>query len=44
MGLPAGAFHRLLGTEWFRVAHRGQGYFLNMLHVTDYMDVRPVAV
>jgi len=44
MGLPAGAFHRLLGTEWFRVAQRGQGHFLNMLHVTDHMDVRPVAV
>jgi LmbE family N-acetylglucosaminyl deacetylase len=44
MGLPAGAFHHLLSTEWFRVARRGQGHFLHMLRVTDSMDVHPVAV
>lgn len=27
MGLPAGAFRHLLGTEWFRVARRGRGDF-----------------
>ncbi|MGA2838028.1 MAG: PIG-L deacetylase family protein [Acidimicrobiales bacterium] len=35
MGLPAGAFHHLLGTEWFRVARRGGGRFLDMLRRTD---------
>ena len=44
MGLPAGVFHHLLKTEWFRVARPGQGHFLNMLRVTDVRDVRPVAV
>ena len=44
MGLPAGAFHHLLKTEWFRVARPGQGHFLNMLRVTGVRDVRPVAV
>ena len=44
MGLPAGAFHRLLRTEWFRVARRGRGHFLTMLRATDDLDVRPVAV
>jgi len=31
MGLPAGAFHHLLGSEWFRVARRGEGRFFDML-------------
>ncbi len=31
MGLPAGAFHHLLDTEWFRVARPGDGRFLGML-------------
>ena len=31
MGLPAGAFHHLLGTEWFRVARIGPGRFLDLL-------------
>lgn len=44
MGLPAGVFHHLLKTEWFRVVRPGQGHFLNMLRVTDVRDVRPVAV
>jgi LmbE family N-acetylglucosaminyl deacetylase len=35
MGLPAGAFHHLLGTEWFRVARRGQGHFLDLLRTSD---------
>lgn len=35
MGLPAGAFHHLLGTEWFRVARRGDGIFLDLLRSTD---------
>jgi LmbE family N-acetylglucosaminyl deacetylase len=33
MGLPAGAFHHLFATEWFRVARPGRGRFLAM--VTD---------
>ena len=44
MGLPAGAFHRLLGTEWYRVARRGRGRFVSMLHATDDLEVHPVAV
>ena len=44
MRLPPGVFHRLLGTEWFRVVRRGQGQFLEMLHATDDTDLRPVAV
>jgi LmbE family N-acetylglucosaminyl deacetylase len=44
MGLPAGAFHHLLGTEWFRVARRGRGHFLDMLGTTDETALRPVAV
>jgi LmbE family N-acetylglucosaminyl deacetylase len=44
MGLPAGAFHHLLGTEWFRVARRGRGAFLEMLRTTDDDALRPVAV
>ena len=28
MGLPPGAFHHLLGTEWFRVARPGDGQLL----------------
>ncbi len=31
MGLPAGAFHHLFGTEWFRVARRGSGRFLDLV-------------
>ena len=31
MGLPAGAFHHLLGTEWFRAARVGPGRFLDLL-------------
>ena len=31
MGLPAGAFHHLLGTEWFRVARTGPGRFLDLV-------------
>lgn len=44
MGLPPGAFHHLLGTEWFRVARRGRGHFLDMLRATDDTVIRPVAV
>ncbi len=44
MGLPAGAFHHLLGTEWFRVARRGEGRFLAMLRSADDTGRRPVAV
>jgi LmbE family N-acetylglucosaminyl deacetylase len=44
MGLPAGAFHHLLGTEWFRVARRGSGRFLAMLQSTEDTVLRPVAV
>jgi len=31
MGLPPGAFHHLLGTEWFRVARPGDGQLLAQL-------------
>jgi len=31
MGLPAGAFHHLLGTEWFRVARPGDGQFVGLV-------------
>ena len=31
MGLPAGAFHHLLGTEWFRVARPGDGRFVDLV-------------
>jgi LmbE family N-acetylglucosaminyl deacetylase len=34
MGLPAGAFHHLLTTEWFYVARPGRGRFLELLHRT----------
>ncbi len=48
MGLPAGAFHHLLGTEWFRVARRGQGSFLELLRLPDLLThdlvLEPVAV
>jgi len=44
MGLPAGAFHHLLSTEWFRVARHGRGHFLHMVRATDSMDAHPVAV
>jgi LmbE family N-acetylglucosaminyl deacetylase len=30
MGLPAGAFHHLLATEWFQVARPGSGRFLEL--------------
>jgi LmbE family N-acetylglucosaminyl deacetylase len=44
MGLPAGAFHHLLGTEWYRVARRGRGDFLAMLRDTDDIVSQPIAV
>jgi hypothetical protein len=44
MGLPAGAFHHLVGTEWFRVARRGSGRFLAMLQSAEEAVLRPVAV
>jgi len=44
MGLPAGAFHHLLGTEWFRVARRGRGQFLEMLQEAHDRVRQPVAV
>ena len=44
MGLPAGAFHHLLGTEWFRVARRGRGEFLAMLRDSDVIVRQPIAV
>jgi LmbE family N-acetylglucosaminyl deacetylase len=44
MGLPAGAFHHLLGTEWFRVARRGSGRLLAMLQPAEDTVRRPVAV
>jgi LmbE family N-acetylglucosaminyl deacetylase len=31
MGVPAGAFHRLLTTEWYRPARVGEGRFLDLL-------------
>ncbi len=31
MGLPAGAFHHLFEVEWFRVARRGRGRFLDLV-------------
>ncbi len=31
MGLPSGAFHHLLGTEWFRVSRSGDGRLLEVL-------------
>jgi LmbE family N-acetylglucosaminyl deacetylase len=31
MGLPAGVFHHLLDTEWFRVARPGAGRFVDMV-------------
>ena len=44
MGLPAGAFHHLLGTEWFRIARRGSGHFLTMLQTGGQPVSWPVAV
>jgi LmbE family N-acetylglucosaminyl deacetylase len=41
MGLPAGVFHHLLRTEWFRVARRGRGRFLGMLEATDGLAPAP---
>ena len=43
MGLPPGAFHHLLATEWFRVVRPGQGRFLAMLRSTQEAR-QPVAV
>ena len=34
MGLPAGAFHHLFATEWFRVARPGHGRFLDLVAAT----------
>ena len=34
MGLPAGAFHHLFATEWFRVARVGPGRFLDLVAAT----------
>ena len=31
MGVPAGAFHQLIGTEWFRPARVGAGLFLDQV-------------
>lgn len=31
MGVPAGAFHRLLTTEWYRPARVGRGRFLDLI-------------
>ena len=31
MGLPAGVFHHLLGTEWFRIARSGRGRFIDLV-------------
>jgi LmbE family N-acetylglucosaminyl deacetylase len=31
MGLPAGVFHHLLDTEWFRIARPGAGRFVDMV-------------
>jgi LmbE family N-acetylglucosaminyl deacetylase len=44
MGLPPGAFHHLFGTEWFRVARRGRGRFLDMLRAADHAALEAVAV
>ena len=38
MGLPAGAFHHLFATEWFRVARAGRGRLLDMLWATAVPD------
>ncbi len=42
MGLPPGVFHHVLGTEWFRVARRGEGSFLRMALAAR--ERQPVAV
>jgi LmbE family N-acetylglucosaminyl deacetylase len=44
MGLPAGVFHHLLATEWFRIVNRRAGRFLHMLHTTPAGARQPVAV
>ncbi len=44
MGLPAGAFHHLMDTEWFRVARGGRGELVAMLETAGQSAVRPVAV
>jgi LmbE family N-acetylglucosaminyl deacetylase len=35
MGLPAGAFHHLFATEWFRAARPEQGRFLDLVRPQD---------
>ena len=49
MGLPAGAFHHLLATEWFRVARAGEARLLDALGVRSpaagvLTRVRPATV
>lgn len=44
MGLPAGVFHHLLRTEWFRVGRRGRGQFLDMLCAADDVACSPAAI
>jgi LmbE family N-acetylglucosaminyl deacetylase len=44
MGLPPGAFHHLLGTEWFRVARAGRGLFLEVVRSADLGARHPVAI
>ena len=34
MGLPAGVFHHLFRAEWFRVARRGGGRFLDLVEAS----------
>jgi len=41
MGLPAGAFHHLLATEWFRVARCGGGRLLAAVGAPDKVPGRP---
>ena len=44
MGLPAGAFHHLLGTEWFRVALPGDGRFVDLIRSIGCGPDLPVPV
>ncbi len=44
MGLPAGAFHHLVGTEWLRIARRERGLLLDVLNETDARVKVPVGV
>jgi hypothetical protein len=41
MGLPAGAFHHLLATEWFNIARSGDCRFLDLVESTG--GPRPIA-